>query len=525
MALKLYNTLTKKKEQFIPLEKGKVKMYSCGPTVYDYASIGNMWSYLSADILRRYLEYLGYEVRHIKNITDVGHFTDDEELSISGEDKMEKAAKREKKTPLEIAEYYIEYFLRDEKKLNIKKPHFQPRPTQEIDQIISIIKNLIQKGYAYETTDGVYFSVEKFKNYGNLSGNTIAQLEAGASKRIEENEDKKHHADFVLWIKQVGKNKKHTLHWNSPWGKGFPGWHIECTAMASRYLGDSIDIHTGGEDNIFPHHECEIAQTEAYTQKPFVTYWFHTRHFLVDGKKMSKSLGNIYTISKVPDNRFKNLEEEGFHPLAFRTLKLGTHYRSSANFTLDALKQAEKNWQRINEFYNLILNKVTNKHKLALPNKNKSQNKSVISNTIKDKNQIEKIEKSSINTKKYQQRFEKALNDDLNTPQALTIVLELVKKGNTLINNNQSIDAANIQKFLENADKVFAILEKNPLSKNKSITIPKKIISLAQKREQFRQEKNFKKADQIRKIIEKKGFVLIDKPDSYEIKKIASSKS
>ena len=276
MDLFLYNTFTKKKERFVPLEKGKVKMYTCGPTVYAYPHIGNLWAYLTADILRRYLEYIGYEVRQIKNITDVGHFTDDEGLEgleASGEDKLEKAAKIEKKGPLEIAEKYIQYYLQEEKKLNIKNPHFRPRPTQEIDEIIKMIEVLITKGYAYETKDGIYFSVKKFPAYGKLSGNTLDQIKTGA--RVEINENKKDPVDFALWIKKVGKHAHHTLFWKSPWGEGFPGWHVECTAMATKYLGDSIDIHTGGEDNIFPHHECEIAQSETYTGKIFSRFWIH----------------------------------------------------------------------------------------------------------------------------------------------------------------------------------------------------------------------------------------------------------
>ena len=496
--LKLYNPLNKQKEIFKPLEKGKVKMYTCGPTVYDYASIGNMWSYLTADFLRRYLEYSGYEVRLIKNITDVGHFTDDEgvaALEATGEDKMEKAAKREKKTPLEIAEHYTKYYKKDEQLLNILPPHFQPRPTQEIDEIIKIVKELEGKGFAYETADGVYFSVEKFPEYGKLSGNTMEQIQAGA--RVEVNENKKNPADFALWIKRVGKNAKHSLHWDSPWGPGFPGWHIECTAMATKYLGDSLDIHSGGEDNIFPHHECEIAQSEAYTSKPFVKYWIHTRHFLFEGEKMSKSKGNVFTVAQVPDNRFDSLEKHGYSPLAFRILKLGAHYRSKANFTWEGMDQAQKNLNKINEFFK----------KVSAAAQAPTQNSATAEN-------------ANLDPVPFLKRFESALDDDLNTPEALAVVLDFVKTGNKLLAAGPLQNPKEIQKALNKMDSVLAILE--PIKKT-APEIPAKITQLAQQREKFRSQKDFQKADKIRHQIEAKGYLVIDKSGEkgvkFEIKK------
>ncbi|MBD3300331.1 MAG: cysteine--tRNA ligase [Candidatus Moranbacteria bacterium] len=489
MNLMLYNTYSKKKEKFSPLEKGKVKMYACGPTVYDYAHIGNFWSYLTADILRRYLEYLNYEVLLIKNITDVGHFTDDDEpLDSNGEDKMEKAAKRDKKDPIEIADYYTQYYEKDEKKLNIKKPHFQPRPTREIDQIIKIIQELINKGFAYETEDGVYFSVQKFQKYGKLSGNPLDKIKKGA--RIEINENKKDPADFALWKKKVGKNRRHSLHWQSPWGKGFPGWHIECTAMAIKYLGDSIDIHTGGEDNIFPHHEAEIAQSEAYTQKPFVKYWIHTRHFYIEGKKMSKSLQNVYTISKTPDKRYQSLEEMGYHPLIFRTLKLQSHYRSKANFTFQAMDQAAKNLKNINHTYQVVK---TSKFK---------------------KNQKNSIK---INCDKVIQEFNQAMNNDLNCPLAFSALLKFVKNINKKLTTQKNLsNQKEILKTIEKMDSVFAILKKNQKKKTK---IPKEINELAQTRLNARKKKDFSLADKIRKKVEEKGYEIIDNQNTYQIKK------
>ncbi|MBD3238552.1 MAG: cysteine--tRNA ligase [Candidatus Moranbacteria bacterium] len=492
MALKLYNSLTKKKQLFKSLKKNQVKLYTCGPTVYDYAHIGNLWSYLTADVLRRYLEFLGFQVKHVKNITDVGHFTDDEEVEPTGEDKIEKAARREKKTPLEIARYYTRYYLKDEAKLNIKKPHVQPRPTQEIPQIIKIIQDLIKKKYAYETSDGVYFNVKHFQAYGKLSGNTLNKIQAGA--RVQINENKKNPADFALWIKRVGKNKKHTLHWPSPWGQGFPGWHIECTAMATKYLGGSIDIHTGGEDNIFPHHECEIAQSQAYTGKKFVRFWIHTRHFYLDNQKMSKSLKNIYTLSKTPSNKYPSLEQRGYQPLAFRLLKLQSHYRSKANFSFKALDQASKNLQKINQLYQELRD---------FPQTNNPKPKQTGAKA------------KSINVRSYLKKFIQALNQDLNTPLAVSVLLDLVKNTNKTIKNQTLSNPKQVLATLEKLDQVFAILTKT--SKSKQV-IPRNIKKLAQKREQARQQKKFKLADQLRDKIIAQGYKIIDTSKGSKIK-------
>jgi cysteinyl-tRNA synthetase len=489
MEFYLYNTLTAKKEKFVPLEKGKVKMYSCGPTVYDYAHIGNMWSYLTADILRRYLEYSGYEVRHIKNITDVGHFTSDDVLRVEGEDKLEKTARQERKSPLEIAKYYTQFFLEDEKKLNIKKPHFQPSPTQEIEAIIQMVEKLVQEKYAYETKDGVYFSVKKFTDYGKLSKNTLEKMQAGS--RVDINENKKDPLDFALWIKRVGKNKKHILYWESPWGPGFPGWHIECSTMAIKYLGDTLDVHTGGEDNIFPHHECEIAQSEAFTQKPFVHFWVHTRHFLINGEKMSKSLGNIFIVSPVPGKRYASLEEKGYLPLAFRTLKLASHYRSKANFTFEAMNQAKKTWEKINAFYQDL--------KDYSKKKDKGKNKRI-----------------NLDVNYYRTLFEKAMNDDLNTPQALSDFLQLIKEGNKLIAENRLDNPQEVRRLVKSFDKVFAVLEKEKSRE----PLPAEIKSLSEARKIARQAGNFKKADEIREQIKIRGYEILDQGEKYKLKKI-----
>ncbi|MEA3272830.1 MAG: cysteine--tRNA ligase, partial [Patescibacteria group bacterium] len=308
--LRLYNSLTRKKENFKPLKKSAVTMYNCGPTVYDFAHIGNLRSFLFADLLRRYFEYSDYKVKQVMNITDVGHMLEDAD---EGLDKIEQAAKKAKKTPAQVADFYTKAFFDDVKKLNIKQAWKYPKATEHIKEMIKIIEKLIDKKYAYEVKGSIYFNVKKFKKYGKLSGNKLKDLMAGA--RVEKNPDKKNPYDFALWI----YNPKHKMQWNSPWGKGYPGWHIECSAMAGKYLGETIDIHTGGEDNKFPHHEAEIAQSEGANGKKFARFWLHTRHLLVDGKKMSKSKKNFYTL--------EDLLKRGYSARAIRYLLLSSHYR------------------------------------------------------------------------------------------------------------------------------------------------------------------------------------------------------
>ena len=311
--LRFYNTLGKEKQDFKPLNPGKVNMYSCGPTVYDYAHIGNLRAYVFTDTIRRLLEHEGYEVKLIMNITDVGHLTaDDLAQGDSGEDKVEKRAKAEKKTPEEIARYYEDSFHRDMEELNILPAQYYPRATAHIPGMIRMIETLIAGGHAYEVNGNVFYDVTSFPDYGKLSGNTLEQLKVGA--RLEEHPDKKNPWDFALWLKAP---KDHLMRWPSPWGSGYPGWHIECSAMSIEYLGDTIDIHTGGEDHIFPHHEAEIAQSEGATGKPFSRYFLHERHILVDGEKMSKSKGNFYTLA--------HITERGYSPMDLRLLYLSAH--------------------------------------------------------------------------------------------------------------------------------------------------------------------------------------------------------
>lgn len=459
--LKLYNSLGRKKQTFKPINKKFVTIYSCGPTVYDYAHIGNFRSYVSWDILVRSLKYFGYKTRVVKNITDVGHFTDDNEDS--GIDKFEKAAKREKKDPLEIAKFYTQVFIKEEKKLNILPPDFRPRATGEIGIMQKIIKALIRKNYAYDTFDGVYFDVLKFLNYGKLSGNTPRKILAGA--RVEVNPYKKHPADFALWKKRVWENKRHSLHWPSPWGDGFPGWHIECSAMALRYLGKTIDIHTGGQDNKFPHHESEIAQSEAFTGKPFSQFWLHTGLMDVNGKKMSKSLGNFYTL--------QNIIDKGFDPLAYRFWVLTAHYRSPLNFTWKGLEEASDNWEKIVNFYS------TNKQ----------------------------INKDNSYIIKKDRQFKKAIGDDLNTPKAIALLLQIVKDA-----HKDPEKAPSAYYLIKKWDQVLGILSKK-MPKKAKIIIPAKVKKLLAERQIARKAKDYKKADRLRKKIEKLGFEIIDGAD------------
>lgn len=475
--MKLYNTLSKKKEEFEPINPGKVSMYTCGPTVYGKIHIGNIKSYLTADVLRRYLEYLGYEVRSIKNITDAGHLTEDDIAQGDfGEDKMVKKALEEKKTPKEIAEFYEEYFKETEKELNILPAKYFPRVTAHIDQMIKMIERLIKKDFAYEKNGNVFFDIEKFPEYGKLSGNTLENLKVGA--RLEKHPDKKNPWDFALWLKAP---KGHIMRWDSPWSEGYPGWHIECSAMSLEYLGETIDIHTGGEDNIFPHHEAEIAQSECHNQKEFVHYWIHTRLLTVDGEKMSKSKGNVYVL--------EDIKEKGFGSMDLRLLMLSSHYRSNLNFTWQSLEQAHKNLQKISDF---VFN---------------------VSAVAKNSQTSQEVSEG-FSVDEFKEKFENAMNDDLNLPQALSTLFELITKTNTFISKN------NLGQ--ETASKILSLWERMNLVFGLQISgqaeIPEEIKRLAKEREEARKEKDFQKSDQIRDLLKEKGYAIEDTSQGTVIK-------
>lgn len=475
----LYNTLTNQLEEFQPLNPPEVLMYNCGPTVYNYAHIGNLSAYLMADMLRRYMEYKGFDVKQVMNITDVGHLVSD---SDTGEDKMEKAAREQQLDPLDVARKYEEAFHADRKKLNILDAHHYPRATEMIPEQLATVKELMEKGYAYETSDGYYFDVQQFPEYGKLSNNKLEDLNAG--ERVHVNDEKKHPADFALWKKCVGENAQHILRWDFSTGKkieantnsqltsqpdaGFPGWHIECSAMASALLGKTIDIHTGGEDNIFPHHDCEIAQSRAITGEPiFAKYWLHKRHIFVDGDKMSKSKGNFYTMS--------DIEEKGYNPIAYRYLILSIHYRQNTNFTFKGMDDAVKNIDRLQNFLEAVQNATDNGAELD------------VSGT--------------------REAFEAALDDDLNTSGALGALFDLVKEGNKSIAESGGIkNRLDVLSFLRDFDQIFAVLSWD-LEEESDPQIEVWITE----RDQARANKDFEKADQIRDKLAEEGIELMDK--------------
>jgi cysteinyl-tRNA synthetase len=393
--LHIYNTLSRKKEKFESINPGFVGMYVCGPTVYDHGHIGHAKSYISFDVIVRYLRYLGYKVRYVQNITDVGHILGDSE---EGEDRIAKKAKSEKLEPMEVAEFYTRSWFEDMDLLGNLRPDISPRASGHIVEQIEMIQTLLEKGYAYETGGNVYFDVHKFSEYGKLSGRKIEELEAGV--RVDVAQDKKHPADFALWKKAA---PEHLMKWNSPWGKGYPGWHIECSSMANKYLGDTFDIHGGGLENIFPHHECEIAQSECANKKHFAKYWIHNNMVTVDGVKMGKSLNNFTTIK---DAVKKN------SPLAIRYFILMSHYRSALDFSEKALNAATAGLKKLHIFVERI--------EKAILSADENNNKNILP--------IEKFETN----------FKTAMSDDFNTPQALAATYESINEVNKILDDKQN---------------------------------------------------------------------------------------
>ncbi len=456
--MKFYNTLTKTKQDFAPMDGKTVRMYSCGPTVYNFAHIGNMRTYVFMDLLTRAMKYEGLKVKSVMNITDVGHLQSDAD---DGEDKMEKAAKAQQKSPYEIAEYYSSVFFDDLKKLNIQKPNLTPKATDHINEMIDIVKTLEDKGYGYEIDDGIYFDISKLAHYGQLSNIDLEEQIAGA--RVEVNSEKHHPADFAIWKKA---EPTHIMQWESPWGMGYPGWHIECTAMSRKYLGDTFDIHTGGVDHIPVHHENEIAQSEGLTGHNPAAFWMHGEFMLVDGGKMSKSLGNTYTISQ--------LQDRGYSPMSFRYFCLNAHYRKKLNFTFDTLDSAKVSYNRL----------------LAVLQQHKASS--------------EKTEPTVL--AEYKAQFDNALQDDLNVPKALGIL-------HTMIKEPKSIDIYNLA---QDFDKVFG-LTLNAEPEKEKIQVPEQVTNLANARLEARNNKDFAKSDELRAEIDKLGYVIKDVKGGYEI--------
>lgn len=460
--MKIQNSLTGKKEEFVPIEDGSVRIYACGPTVYNYFHIGNARPFIVFDTLRRYLEYRGYDVNFVQNFTDV-------------DDKMIAAAAKEGVTVPELGDRYISEYFKDAGALNIKKATHHPRATSHIDDIIRLIEKLTQNGHAYEVGGDVYFDTASFSGYGKLSGQNLDDLEMGA--RIEVNDCKKNPMDFALWkAKKPGE-----VSWNSPWGEGRPGWHIECSAMSMKYLGDTIDIHGGGQDLLFPHHENEIAQSESATGKPFVHYWMHNGYINIDNKKMSKSEGNFFTVRDI-------IKE--FDPIAVRLFMLGSHYLNPINFTRDLIGQAESALARIKNC----------RENLRFVMENPKENKINVSGAVS----------------KAKADYICAMEDDLNTADAIGVLYEFIREINTLF--AEGGDAESAGEALAVLDELLDVLGLLPPREDESV--PEEILKLAEQRAQARAKKDWKAADGIRDEIARMGYEVKDTPDGVKISKL-----
>ena len=457
----VYNTLTKRKEELKTVHPGEVRMYSCGPTVYSQAHMGNMRAYLFMDTLRRVIRMNGYKLLGVMNITDVGHLTSDAD---EGEDKMQSAAKKTGKSPWEIAEHFTDLFFRDTARLNIEKPEIVAKATDHIADMLEFVEALVEKGYGYETSDGVYFDISKFPSYGKLSGNTrLDDNIAGA--RVDVNSEKRNPADFALWKKAP---KEHIMQWDSPWGRSYPGWHIECSTMSRKYLGDVFDIHTGGVDHIPIHHENEIAQSEALLGHPAVNYWMHVEFMQVDGRKMSKSLGNTYTLDQ--------LEERGYSPMDFRYFCLNTHYRKKLNFTFEGMDAAKTAYSRL-----LALLKAC-----------------AASDAKTDPAVIEAFDKE----------FADAVSDDLNIPLGMGALW-------TLLKNPPSRD---IYEAAMRADKVLG-LSLDKCTEEKKEDVPADVRAIADERWTARLAKDWAKSDALRETLASMGWAVKDGKEGYELTK------
>ena len=457
MDIFFYNTLTKKKEKFEPIEDNMVKIYTCGPTVYKDATIGNMRTFIFMDNLRRVLKYNGYNLKHVMNLTDVGHLVSDGD---EGEDKMVKSAKEEGKTPEEIAKYYTKLFFKDLELLNIDMPEIICKATDYINDMLEFVKKLMANGYAYETSTAIYFDVSKLDEYGILSGIDVRKQKAGA--RVDVDEEKKNPYDFALWIKAP---ENHIMKWDSPWGPSYPGWHIECSTMSQKHLGEQFDIHTGGVDLIPTHHENEIAQSKGCTGKIPARFWMHGEFLLINGGKMSKSLGNVYLL--------KDIIEKGYEPLVYKYFCYTSHYRNKLNFTWDAIEASNKSLMKLRESYRRHL----------------EGNEDVEDDIILD----------------YKNRFLKAINDDLNMPLAMGIVWEVAK------NEKKSKKFAEL---LLDFDRVLG------LKIDKKDDIPEEVLKLVEERNVARKEKNWQKSDELRGKIQEYGYRIEDSKEGTKIEKI-----
>lgn len=483
--LHIYNSLTRKKERFEPNNEGFVGIYVCGPTVYGDPHLGHAKSYVSFDVVVRYFRYLGYKVRYVQNITDVGHLTDDAD---QGEDKLEKQAKIEKLEPMEIAEKYTYNYFRDMDKLGVQRPDISPRATGHIPEQIEMVSKLLEEGHAYEVDGNVYFDVSSDKEYGKLSGRDVEEQETGT--RIETASDKRDPKDFALW-KKAGDD--HIMKWNSPWGWGYPGWHLECSVMSTKYLGHNFDIHGGGLDNIFPHHECEIAQSECAYHESFANYWMHNNMVTLNGQKMGKSLGNAISLDEFFRGDHELLSRK-WDPQVIRFFLLQSHYRSTTDFTEEALGSAEQGLDNLQDIIRLIEN-------------------------------TEAGDADPFDVKDLADELKERMNDDFNTAQAIALLFEQLKALRKQINSGHvPANLDDVKALLENfVDSVLGIWpekEEASASDNKTEDLIELLIDL---RAEARQAKNFEQADKIRDELKELGIELMDNPDgtTFEIQRDA----
>lgn len=481
--LLIYNTMKRKKEVFSPLHEGFVGIYVCGPTVYGHAHVGHAKSYISFDVIVRYLRYLGYKVRYVQNITDVGHLESDAD---EGEDKIARQARLEQLEPMEVVEHYTRSYLEDMDSLNVQRPDILPRASGHIPEQIELVQSLIEKGFAYEKNGTVYFDVRKFRGYGKLSGRKLDELiESG---RIESNPEKENPADFALWKRA---EPGHIMQWNSPWGRGYPGWHAECSAMSTKYLGQPFDIHGGGLENMFPHHECEIAQSEASAQKEFARYWIHNNMVTVDGTKMGKSLGNTILIKDAVKK---------YTPLGVRFFILSSHYRSTLDFSDQALEAGRKGLERLHQNFARLI-------------------QAPVNNEAAD-SEFEAISEN------YQRRFEQEMNDDFNTPKALAALFDFMKEINSWLDSKSVVPASTREKvqniISRTAGDVLGLLPDDvaSLKPKRDQDIDEIMQLLIDLRNRLRKEKNFALADEIRNRLAGQNIVLKDTPEgtSWEYK-------
>jgi len=494
MVLNLYNSLTRRKEEFKPLKKGQVGIYVCGPTVYGHAHLGHAKSYVSFDVLVRYLRYLRFSVTYVQNITDVGHLTDDAD---EGEDKVVEAAKKEKKHPMALAEYYTRSYFEDMDRLNCVRPDISPRASGHIIEQIELVKTLLEKDYAYEVNGSVYFDVSKFKDYGKLSGRNVEEMLAGA--RVEVSPDKRAPVDFALWKKA---EPNHIMQWPSPWGMGYPGWHLECSVMSMKYLGQTIDIHGGGLENQFPHHECEIAQSEAANGVQFVRHWVHHNMVTVDGQKMGKSLNNFITLKQAFSGAHERLTKS-YDPLAVRQLILNSHYRSPLDFSDAALFAAQSGYKKITETVQAV------RKRLAQAVKGKTDSKAAKGKI--DSKMVEEL-------KRLREKFEAAMDDDLNTSIALSVVFELVRLANKLLEEGnttaETLNAFDVLFDRLGGDCLGIVKDEYPQAGGADDEMIDKLVKFwVEQRSEARKRGDFKLADATRAKLDEIGIVLEDKAD------------